>query len=70
MTHLSSLICSSPDRDSVVFEIWAGNDQLAEVFREPGGSVEIEIYSPAEGGKWNFELEELVSLLNQAVNNL
>ncbi|MHC8390866.1 hypothetical protein ACYZTM_23125 [Pseudomonas sp. MDT2-39-1] len=70
MTHLSSMITSPPDRENLVFEIWSGTNQLAEVSREPGRSVEIEIYPPVEGGKWNFELEELMSLLNQAVKNL
>lgn len=70
MTHLSSMITSPPDRENLVFEIWAGANQLAEVSREPGRSAEIEIYPPVEGGSWNFELEELMSLLNQAVKNL
>ena len=70
MTHLSSLMSSVPDRDNLVFEIWLGTDQLAEVSHEPERPVEIEIYPPAEGGKWNFELEEFMSMLNQAVKSL
>lgn len=70
MTHLSSLMSSPPDRENVVFEIWLGVDQLAEVSHEPGKSIEIEIYPPPRGGKWNFELEEFISLLDQAVRNL
>ncbi|WP_082341853.1 hypothetical protein [Pseudomonas thivervalensis] len=70
MTNLSSMITSPPDRENLVFEIWAGTNQLAEVSREPGRSVEIEIYPPVEGGSWNFELEEFMSLLNQAAKNL
>lgn len=70
MTHLSSLISSPPDRENSVFEIWLGTDQLAEVSHEPDRPVEIEIYPPAEGGKWSFELEELMSLLSQAVKSL
>jgi len=70
MTHLSSLMSSPPDRENVVFEIWLGADQIAEVSREPERPFEIEIYSPAEGGKWNLELEEFMSLLSQAVKRL
>jgi phage pi2 protein 07 len=70
MTHLTSLMSSPPDRENLVFEIWLGTDQLAEVSHEPGRQVEIEIYPPAEGGKWSFELEEFMSLLSQAVKNL
>lgn len=70
MTHLSSLMSSPPDRENLVFEIWLGPDQLAEVSHEPGRSVEIEIYPPVEGGKWSFELEGFMTLLSQAVKNL
>ena len=70
MTHLSSLMSSPPDRENLVFEIWMDADQLAEVSHEPERPVEIEIYPPAEGGKWSFELEEFMSLLNQAVKSL
>jgi len=70
MSHLSSLISSPPDRENLVFEIWLGTDQLAEVSHEPDRPVEIEIYPPADGGKWVFEFEELMSLLNRAVKTL
>jgi hypothetical protein len=70
MTHLSSLMSSAPDRENLVFEIWFGTDQIAEISHEPERPVEIEIYSPSEGGKWSFELEEFMSLLNQAVKSL
>lgn len=70
MTHLSSLMSCPPDRENLVFEIWLGTDQLAEVSHEPERPVEIEIYPPVEGGKWSFELEEFMCLLSQAVNTL
>ncbi|WP_218189437.1 MULTISPECIES: hypothetical protein [unclassified Pseudomonas] len=70
MNHLSSMITSPPDRENLVFEIWAGTDQLAEVTCEPGRSVEIEIYPPVKGGSWSFELEEFMTLLNQAAKHL
>ena len=43
---------------------------MAEVSREPGKSLKIEIYPAIDGGIWSLELEPLVSLLNQAVANL
>lgn len=70
MKHLSSLMSSPPDRENLVYEIWLGTDQLAEISHEPGRPVEIEIYPPAEGGTWFFELDEFLSLLNQATKNL
>ncbi len=69
MNLLSTVITSVPDRENVVFEIWMGVVQLAEVSHEPGKPIEIEIYSP-EGEKWSFELEELMAILNEAVQNL
>jgi hypothetical protein len=69
MSNLSSMITSPPDRENLVFEIWSGDSQLAEVSHEPGKAIEIEIYPPVKGG-WNFELEEFMSLLNQAIKNL
>lgn len=70
MTRLFSMITSPSDRENLVFEIWSGSNQLAEVSHEPGKPVEIEIYPPVDGGRWNFEIEELISLLQQAVKNL
>lgn len=70
MNILSTVITTPPDRENCVFEIWAGPSQLAEVSHEPGKSIEIEIYPPVEGGKWNFKLEDLMTALHQATNNL
>lgn len=70
MTRLFSMITSPSDRENLVFEIWSGSNQLAEVSHKPGKPVEIEIYPPVDGGRWNFEIEELMSLLQQAVKNL
>jgi len=70
MSQLTANIASLPDRENVVFEIWQGPRQLAEVSREPGKPMEIAIYPAIYGGIWSLELEPLVSLLNQAVANL
>lgn len=70
MTRLFSMITSPSDRENLVFEIWSVSNQLAEVSHEPGKPVEIEIYPPVDGERWNFEIEELMSLLQQAVKNL
>ena len=70
MNILSTVITSPPDRENCVFEIWAGSSQLAEVSKEPGRSIEIEIYPPVEGGKWSFKLEDFMTALHQATKNL
>jgi len=67
---LSTMVTSPPDRENCVFEIWVGPSQLAEVSHEPGRPIEVEIYPPVEGGKWNFSLEEFMAILYQATNNL
>ncbi len=46
------------------------SNQLAEITHEPGRALEIEIYPPTEDGKWNLNLEEIMSILHQAINNL
>ena len=70
MSLLSTLITSPPDRENCVCEVWVGSSQMAEISHEPGMSIEIEIYSPSEGGNWNLKLEELMAVLNQATKNL
>jgi len=70
MNILYTVICSPSDRQNCVFEIWAGATQLAEVSREPGKPIEIEIYPPVEGGEWNFKLDDLMTALHQATKNL
>lgn len=68
--RLSYLISSPPDRENVVFEIWFGPYQLAEVSRELGREVEIEIYSHPENEKWSFKLDEFIVLMDQAKKSL
>jgi len=70
MTQLSAIISSLPDRENVVFEIWCGHRQFAEVSSEPGRPLEIEVYSPGQGEKWSFELHELMLVLSESVKNL
>jgi hypothetical protein len=70
MNLLSTVITSPLDRENCVLEIWAGANQLAEVSHEPGRPIEIEIYPPIDGGKWNFKLEDLMTALHQATKDL
>jgi hypothetical protein len=70
MSILSAVITSPPDRENCVFEIWVGLSQLAEISHEPGRPIEIEIFPPAEGGKWNLKLEDLMTALHQATRDL
>lgn len=70
MKKLSSIIASPSDRENIVIEIWAEDVQVAEVSREPGSSTEIDIFPPAAGTVWHFNLDEFRVLLDQAAGTL
>jgi len=64
------MIASPSDRENIVIEIWSENIQVAEVSREPGKATEIEIFSPAAGTTWHFNLDEFRALLDEATGIL
>jgi len=70
MKNLHALMSSPPDRENAVFEIWLENEQLAEVSKEPGRSLDIQIYSRPGGDAWDVDLLELMSVLEKAAKNL
>ncbi|APX74922.1 hypothetical protein BUW96_08555 [Achromobacter insolitus] len=69
MTTFTKLIASPPDRECVVYEIWLGNSQVAEISREPGKSLEIQI-SPLPEGGWRFDLDEFLAALGNGAKVL
>lgn len=69
MTNFSTLIASPPDREGLVYEIWLGSFQVAEISREPGESLGIQIYPSPEGG-WRFDLKEFLAVLEDGVKVL
>lgn len=69
MAQLTALISSPPDRENVVLEIWFDSRQFAEISKEPGRDFEIEIYA-SENGQWNFDLRDLMRVLESAERNL
>ena len=70
MKELSCVITSPLDRENIVFEIWSGTRQVAEVSHEPNCPIEIEIYSAPENGIWKFGLDEFKAMLEKAIVNL
>ncbi|TXC84869.1 hypothetical protein FRZ40_24535 [Paraburkholderia azotifigens] len=64
------MVTSPPDRESMVFEIWHENRQVAEVSKEPGRSYEIEIYPAANNGIWHFDLSEFKAMLEDGIKEL
>ncbi len=63
-TKLTAQIASVQDRENVVYEIYCGTDQVAEISNEPGIGPRIEIFSCPNGGIWDFELQEFYLLLS------
>lgn len=57
-------LASLPDRDEVVAEVWHGDEQLAEVRREVE-ATRVTLFL-AQGGAWDFDLDELMSVLQRA----
>lgn len=70
MRTLKSKIASVSDRESLVYEIWNDNQQVAEISKEPGYDYEIEIYPAAENGAWHFNLNEFKVMLDDGIKEL
>lgn len=70
MSQLEAILTSPPDRESVVFEIWCGDQQVAEISKEPTRSYEIELYAAPGGVPWQLDLNEFKSMLDNAINEL
>ena len=70
MNKLTAQIASLPDRENVVYEIYFGSDQVAEISNEPEDGLRIEIFTCPNGGIWNFDFKEFSSLIIKAETNL
>ena len=49
-----------PDRESWVAEVWDGDWMIAEINREQGDDLTLEVYRPKEGDKLSVPLEEFL----------
>lgn len=58
-------ICSPPDREEMVAEIFFEHIQLAEINQEKG-FFEIEFYSRPDGTIWCIDFTLLVNVLKEA----
>ncbi len=62
---VETMIADMPHHDSLVFELWANNKHLAEIFFEEGAH-KIEIFSNSEPGQsWIMQVDDLVALLQR-----
>lgn len=69
-SKLTAHVASLPDRENVVYEIYHGSNQVAEVSNEPGVGLRIEIFSCPDKGAWDFSFTEFHSLIEQAERNI
>lgn len=63
-TKLTAQIASVQDRENVVYEIYCGTDQVAEISNEPGIGPRIEIFSCPNGGIWDLNYKNFYLLLS------
>jgi hypothetical protein len=59
------ILASPPDREFLVAELWAGDEQWAEVNRE-AGAIRVEIYGRRDGQPWLLDVDEALSALGRA----
>lgn len=70
MRKLTAHVASLPDRENVVYEIYYGPNQVAEISNELGSDLQIEIYSCPDKVAWSFSFNEFRSLIEQAERNI
>ncbi|MGV3344455.1 hypothetical protein ACGVWS_01465 [Enterobacteriaceae bacterium LUAb1] len=66
---LNVQLASLPDRENVVYEIYEGTNQVAEISNEPNKGLQIEVFSSPDG-IWRFDFNEFYTLIEQARRNL
>jgi len=61
-----TIIASMPHHDSLVFELWANDKHLAEIFFEEG-EHKIEVFSNSQPTEsWIARVDDLIELLRRA----
>jgi hypothetical protein len=66
---LTYTVGSEPDREDLVADLVCDDVVWAEINNEKG-HVEIEIFSPPEGGSWCFPLDEVMGVIAAAKERL
>ncbi|CAX59724.1 hypothetical protein ABEI05_00550 [Erwinia billingiae] len=67
---LHAQIASLPDRENVVYEIYLGTDQVAEVSNEPDTGMRIEIFNCQHANSWDLDFNEFNILVEQSKKNI
>lgn len=71
MNKLTAQLASVPGRENVVYEIYSGSVQVAEVSNEPDIGLRIEIFPCPEPSRiWSFDFNEFHAFVEQAKRNI
>jgi len=62
---LMAQIASLPDRENVVYEIFSGTNQVAEISNEPGIGLRIEIFTWTDG-IWDLDLVQFQEIIENS----
>ena len=65
MDEIDLCVSSPPDRTFHVVELFAGDEQWAEIAQEQG-DLTIEIYPHRNGETWSFRYDDLMEALQRA----
>jgi hypothetical protein len=63
------IITSCPDREKVFAELYAGDDQWAELSQEEDALV-LELYPREDAKPWTFQYAEVIEILQRAEHAL
>ncbi|EGV38921.1 hypothetical protein [Neisseria weaveri] len=69
MKKLTLQLISLIDRDSLVVEIWEGDNQFAEVYMQ-NGEIQIDIFPILDRDYWTFNLYEIQDSFGEAIKLL
>jgi len=69
MDDFEILIMNCPDRDDLVADIYFKNSQVAQVFQEES-VLKIQIFPSSDTDFWEFDLQQLTSILDTAQKKL
>jgi hypothetical protein len=70
-TKMAATIASDPQREDLFAELWHGDEQWAEIIRDPSmDALTIEIVALRSGGSYVFALADLGAALAEAKKRL
>ncbi|MCA9267780.1 MAG: hypothetical protein KDA41_04890 [Planctomycetales bacterium] len=62
-------VCSPPDRDKLVGELWHGENDIAEIDQE-SAQLHVTIFADRNGQPYRLPLDDLIAQLREAAGRL